>query len=186
LTFRTIAFMALVLALVSGGIYWFVSRPTAEERALLDFFDEFRHGKYEEAEDYTLNDDFYEMATSTKVRDTNGNEYIIGDYFPESKREILRHSIESYLRQHIARWKYLDLNTQRFEEDSEEAFVHFRVEIGIRDFTTGNIMGAVHEGRVEGTATMEMQDSQWRVKDFDFSLFSDEGMVLSNYLEQAH
>ena len=44
MTFRNVASLALILALISLGVYWFVSRPTVEERALMDFFKEFRGG----------------------------------------------------------------------------------------------------------------------------------------------
>lgn len=184
MTFRNVATVALVLALVSIGIYWFVNRPTVEEKALIEFFKQFRMGHYTEAQKLTENDDFYEMAASTTVRDTDGSEYLIGEYFPSNKAFILQMSIESYVRRHIARWRYLSMNTERVEDDYVK--VHFVIDIAIRDYTSGGgIMGVVHDGRVEGTAHMVGENGQWVVRKFDLNLFSDEGLVLSNYLKRA-
>jgi hypothetical protein len=184
MTFRNAATVALVLALVSIGIYWYVSRPTVEEKALIEFFREFRLGHYDEAQEMTVNDDFYEMAASTTVRDTDGSEYLIGDYFSGSRRFILEASIRSYVRQHIARWRYLSLETQRVEDNY--AVVHFRIDIAVRDFTTGGLLAPeVHNGRVEGTAHMVLENGNWVVRNFDLNIFSDEGLVLANYLERA-
>ncbi len=184
MTFRNVASLALILALVSLGAYWFISRPTVEERALMDFFKEFRGGRYDDAQEYTAGDDFYEMAASSSVRDNDGTEYLIGDYFPPSRKGILRASIETYVRMHIARWKYLSMETQRVEEGYSA--VHFRMDIGIREFTPASALtGIVHEGRVEGTAHMILEDGRWVVRNFEFSIFSDEGLNLSTYLERA-
>ena len=183
MTFRTIAFVALLAALVSVGVYWFVSRPTPQERALKEFFQEFRNGRYDDAEAYTAGKDFYTMAAKTSVRDTNGRQYLIGDYFPEPRREILRASIETYVKPHISRWKYLSLNTE--EMDTGCSAVHFRLELGIRDFSSGAILGETHNGRVEGTAHMRLENGKWVVEKFEFSIFSDEGLELATYLRRA-
>jgi hypothetical protein len=184
MTFRTIAFFALVFALISVGIYWFVNRPTVEEKALIGFFDEFKRGRYEESQAYTAGNDFWQMASKTSVRDTNGAEYTIGDYFPEQSRQLLQISIESYVKAHIAKWKYLFMDTQRLSET--ESVVHFRIEIGIRDFSGGNLLGETDEGRVEGTAYMKLNNGEWKVDRFDLALFSDQGLELAHYLEQGN
>lgn len=183
MTFRNVATVALVLALLSIGIYWFANRPTVEEKALIAFFNEFRLGHYDEAQEATVDDDFYEMAASTTVRDTDGSEYLIRDYFSGNRKFILEASIRSYLRQHIARWRYLSLDTQRVEDDY--VAIHFRIDVGVRDFTTGGLIGDIHDGRVEGTAHMVLENGEWVVRNFELNIFSDEGLVLSNYLERA-
>jgi hypothetical protein len=184
MTFRTVASIAFFLALCSVGIYWFLNRPTPEESALTNFFSEFKKGKYTEAELQTVGSDFWEMASETSVRDTTGAEYLIGDYFPESRKELLKISIETYVKAHIAKWDYLNMDTQRLSES--ESVVHFRLAIGIRDFSGGNLIGEVNEGRVEGTAFMQLTDDGWKIKRFELALFSDEGLVLAPYLEQAN
>ena len=184
MTFRNTALVALILALLAIGIYWLVNRPTIEEKALMNFFREFRMGHYPEAQELTEGNDFYAMAAATTVRDTDGSEYLIGDYFPPDRKFALEFSISSYVRQHIAKWRYLSLSTQRVEEGYTA--VHFRIDVAVRDFTAGGgLMGVVHEGRVEGTAHMVLENGEWVVRNLDMNLFSDEGLVLSNYLQRA-
>ncbi|HDS30188.1 MAG TPA: hypothetical protein ENN67_04005 [Firmicutes bacterium] len=183
--YKTIAFFAILLAVLSLAVYWYVSRPTPEEKALLDFFSEFKNGKYAEAQEYTANNDFYTMAAETSVRDTNGKTYLIGSYFPESQREILRYSIETYVRRHISKWKYTFMETAKMGTDS--SVVHFRLDIGIREFTTGEGMfGTAHEGSVEGNAFMVFQNGQWAIEKFELNLSSDEGLVLEKYLSMRY
>jgi len=184
MTFRNIATVALIVALLSMGVYWLVTRPTPEEKALKEFFREFRMGHYPEAQNLTSGDDFYEMAAATSVRDSNGTQYLIGDYFPPERSFVLQASIETYVKPHIAKWKYLSMDTQRIEDGG--SVVHFRIELAIRDFTTsGGLLGTVHDGRVEGTAHMALENGHWVVERFDLNLFSDEGLVLADYLSRA-
>jgi len=180
---RTVAFIAIMLALIGLGAYWFVTRPTPEETALKEFFDQFRKGNYTEAEQKTVRNDFYRMAADTSVTDTDGSKYLIGDYFPENRRGLLKISVETYVRPHITKWRYLSMDTQHLS-DTESA-VKFRIDLAIRDFTTGNLLGASHTGRVEGVAFMVHQSEGWRVQRFEFSLISDDGMRLAPYLNQA-
>lgn len=184
MTFRTAVSIAFILALLSVGVYWFINRPTPEERVMVDFFAEFKQGNYGEAEDYTAGSDFYRMAADTAVRDTSGAEYTIGDYFPESRKAILEISIETYVKSHIAKWKYLFMDTQELSETESE--VHFRFELAIRDFSGGSLLGVTNEGLVEGTAYMVLEEEVWKVERFDLALFSDEHLELAPYLEQAN
>lgn len=184
MNFRTAAFFALIFALLCAGIYWFINRPTVEEKALIGFFTEFKHSNYDEAEDFTVGSDFWRMASQTSVRDTGGNEYTIGDYFPETKKGLLQISIETYVKAHIAKWKYTFMDTERISDTESE--VHFKLEIGIRNFTGGNLLGEVDEGRMEGTAFMTLEEDGWKVERFELSLFSNEGLELAPYLEQAN
>ncbi len=181
MTYRTIAFYVILLALISMGIYWYVSRPTAQERVLREFFSEFRRSKYSQAEEYTCNNDFYEMAAESSVHDTNGSQYLIGDYFPPSQKGILQISIEVYVKRHIAKWSYTAMETS---ETGDE--VHFAFDLAIRDFTGGNAFVSTHSGTVEGTAYMVLQNGEWKVQRFDFRLRSDDGLILERYLEMAH
>jgi hypothetical protein len=184
MTYRTIAFFALLLALVGLAVYWYVSRPTPEEKSLRGFFDEFRRGKYAEAQEYTVGGDFYRMAADTSVRDTDGSQYVIGTYFPPNRKDILQFSIETYVRRHIARWKYLFMETTDMSDTS--SVVHFRIAISIRDFTSGEgAFGAVHSGTVEGNAYMTPVGEEWRLQKFELYLVSDEGLVLADYLSRA-
>ncbi len=186
MTFRNIASVALILAIVCGGIYWYVSRPTPEERALMSFFDEFRRSDYDEASEYTVGDDFHSMAAATSVRDSDGAEYTIGDYFPANRKAVLQIAIETYVRQHIARWKYLSMETENFTGNVDRALVHFRLEVAVRDYMTGEFIGAVlHEGRLEGNAHMVLEDGEWVVERFELNIFSDEGLKLASYLDMA-
>lgn len=184
MNFRTIAFFALMLALLSFGIFWFFTRPTPEERAMVNFFAEFKKSHYEEAEDYTVGSDFWRMAADTSVLDTDGQTYTIGDYFPESRKAILQISIETYVKPHIAKWKYLSMDTSRLTDT--DSTVDFRIELSIRDFTGGNRFGVVNEGRMEGIAFMIKENDDWKVERFDLTFFSDEGFELAPYLERAH
>jgi hypothetical protein len=185
MTFKTIAFGAFLLAVISLGIYWWVSQPTPEERALIGFFDQFRHGHYTEAQDYCANKDFYQVAAKTSVRDTDGSQYLIGDYFPASRQGVLQISIETYVRPHIARWKYLSFDTQILDESS--TVVHFQIDLSLRDFNSGDLLGGeIHPGKIEGTAYMKLALNEWKVERFDINVFSDEGLILSPYLRQAH
>jgi hypothetical protein len=187
MAFKITAYVALILALLTGAIYWFVTRPTSEEKALTAFFREFKMGHYDEAEELTTGKNFYAMAAATSVRDSDGSEYLIGDYFPENRSGILRFSIETYVRRHVVRWKYLSMETERFEGDENYAIVHFRIEVAIRDYTTGELLGAVlHEGRIEGIAHMDRENDRWVVRNFEFSIFSEEDLKLSSYLDMAY
>lgn len=182
--FRTTAAIAIVLAALSIGIYWFISRPTPEEKIVKDFFSEFKRSDYTGAQEYTLDDDFYEMAASTSVVDTDGAEYLIRDQFPPGRAFLLQAAVETYVRQHIAKWKYLGMDTQRLDENN--SVVTFRLEIGVRDFTDGDIMGSVHDGRVEGRAYMVKNSDDWAIEKFDLNIFSDDGFSLHPYLSQVH
>jgi hypothetical protein len=180
---RITSLVVIVVAVLGMGIYWLVTRPTPEETSLKNFFQEFRQGHYVEAEDITVGKDFYKMAAQTKVRDTDGKKYLIGDYFPESRKTLLQISVENYVKMHIVKWKYLRLDTQKLGEN--ESAVAFRIELGIKDYTGGDVFGDVREGRIEGTAYMKKEDDSWKVEKFDFALFSDNGLTLSPYLSQA-
>ena len=175
--------VAFVLAVVGLGSYWLLTRPTPEENALRGFFTEFRQGHYEEAQAFTVGDDFYKMAAATSVRDTDGTRYLIGDYFPENRSGILRMAIESYVRPHVRKWHYLSMDTQRLSAD--ESVVTFRLEVAIRDYTTGNLFGDTHEGRVEGKAFMKRENAKWVVEKLELNLFSDGGLKLAPYLKQV-
>lgn len=180
---KTTASIAIILALIGMGLFWFISRPTPEESALREFFREFRLGHYAESERFTYGNDFYNMAASTSVVDTDGAKYLIGNYFPESRKDLLRFSIETYVRSHIARWEYHEMSTQKLGENS--SVVKFRLEIGIRDFNSGEILGEVYSGNVEGTAFMIREENEWKIQKFDLYLFSDNGLILAPYLKQA-
>jgi hypothetical protein len=184
MTFRTIAFSALIFALLSVGIYWFVTRPTVEEKAVIGFFDQFKHGKYDDAQAYTVGNDFWLAAAKTTVIDSNGAQYTIGDYFPETKKALLKSSVETYVRTHIAKWKYLFMDTQVFSDT--ESVVHFRIEVGVRDWSSGSFVGETDDGRVEGTAYLKMENGQWKIDRFDLAIFSDQGLDLATYLEQGN
>jgi len=185
MTFKNIAGLALLFVLVALGIHWYINRPTIQDTVLTDFFHEFTDGSYIEATKYTAGDDFYKMAAATSVRDSDGTEYLIKDYFPESRSYLLQSAIETYIRPHIARWKYLFMETERLTETS--AIVHFRIEIAVRDYSGGDLLASViHNGRVEGNAHMELENGEWAITRFELNIFSDEGLVLSNYMEQAN
>jgi len=186
MTFKNIASVALILAIVSGGIYWYVSRPTPEERAVINFFNEFRNSHYDEAEEFTVDNNFHQMAMATSVRDSDGSEYLIGDYFPENRKAVLQIAIETYVRPYVTRWKYLSFETQEFTGNANMAIVHFRLEVAVCDYTTGNFVGSViHEGRIEGDAHMVRENDDWVVERFELNIFSDEGLKLAPYLDMA-
>lgn len=180
---RTIAFGAILFALISLGVYWFVTRPTPEETALKQFFHFFREGDYDEAEKYTIGDDFYRMAARTKIRDTDGTEYLIGDVLGETQQGILQNAIETYVKVHLRKWQYLGMETQRLTDTS--SVVKFRVSIAVMDYTSGNVLGESYTGRVEGTAYMTKEDKEWVIEKFDLNLFSDNGLLLKPYLVQV-
>jgi hypothetical protein len=184
MTYRTTAFLAFLLAVAGIATYWYVSRPTPEEVVFRRFWKEFRMSHYVEAQEYTLGDDFYRMAAQTNVRDTDGSEYLIGDYFPPTRKGILQLSIETYVKRHITRWRYLSMDTQRLSEDS--SVVHFRLDVAIKDYTSGDIFGQGYSGRAEGTAFMEIENGEWRIARFDLNLFSDDGLALAPYLARAY
>ena len=184
MTYRTLAFYVLLLAVISIAVYWYVSRPTPDEQALRNFFSEFRKGKYTEAQHYAVGNDFYSMAAVTSVRDTNGSEYLIGDYFPQSKAWTLQNSIEVYVKRHIAKWKYLSMESQDMGDNT--TVIRFRLELAIREFTGGSgPFGTIHDGTVEGNAYMQLENEQWKVEKFELTLISDSGMVLENYITRA-
>jgi hypothetical protein len=184
MTVRVTALIAIVIALLGLGIYWLINRPTPEEAALKEFFAQFKQGHYTEAEDLTAGHDFYKAAADTTIRDTDGKQYLIGQYFPESAREILRFAVEVDVRSHLTRWRYLGkMNTQRLDDNT--SVVTFRVDMTIRDFGTGNGFGAAYDGRVEGTAHMKQEEGKWVVEKFELNLFSDNGFKLSPYLNRA-
>jgi hypothetical protein len=189
---RTIAFGAILFALISLGVYWFVTRPTPEETALKKFFHFFREGDYVEAEEYTIGDDFYLMAAKTKIRDTDGTEYLIGDILHETQKEILRNAIETYVKPHLRKWEYLSMETQRLSMGRADivkydanSVVKFRVSIAVMDYTSGNVLGESYTGRVEGTAHMAKENDEWGIEKFDLNLFSDNGLLLKPYLIQV-
>jgi len=183
MTYRNYATTAILLALLSMGIYWFVTRPTPEETALKNFFREFRASKYIEAENFTSGTDFYQMAAKTEIIDTDGSKYLVENYFPPASKEVLRSCIELYVRRHVTQWKYLNIDTQEIADN--EAVVPFRIAISIKDYTSGNLLGEGHSGRVEGKAYMVNENGEWKVKKFELHLFSDDGMVLNKYIRQA-
>lgn len=184
MNYRTIAFYVLLLALISIAVFWYVNRPTPDEQALRSFFNEFRKGKYSDAQDYTVGNDFYNMASVTSVRDTNGSEYLIGDYFPANQKWALQNAIEVYLKTHISKWKYLSMESQ--DMGNGTTVIRFRIELAIREFTGGpGAFGTVHDGTVEGNAYMQLENDRWKVEKFELTMTSDDGMVLENYLNRA-
>jgi hypothetical protein len=183
MNYRTAAFIAIVIALVGLAAYWYTTRPTAEETALKAFFTQFRNGKYTEAEKLTARNDFYRMAADTSITDTDGSKYVIGKYFPETYSGLLRIAIETYVKAHITEWRYMGMETQHLS-DTESA-VKFRVDLAVRDFTTGNLLGASHTGSIEGVAYMVDESEGWKVQKFEMTLVSNDGMVLSKYLTQV-
>jgi hypothetical protein len=183
MNYRTTAFIAIMLALIGIAAYWFVNRPTPEEIVLKNFFELFRKGNYTDSEKLTARKDFYHMAADTKVTDTDGAKYLIGDYFPESYSGLLKIAIETNVRSNITKWQYLSMETQHLS-DTESA-VAFRVDLSVRDYTSGNLLGSGHSGRVEGTAYMVQESDGWKVQKFELTLVSNDGMKLAPYLHQA-
>jgi hypothetical protein len=184
MNYRTTAFIAIMLALIGLAAFWFVNRPTPEEKVLKEFFELFRKGNYTQSEQLTARKDFYRMAADTKVTDTDGAKYLISDYFPENRRDLLKIAIETYVKAHITKWRYLSMETQHLS-DTESA-VSFRIDLAIRDFTTGNLLGASHTGRIEGVAYMVKESEGWRVQKFEMTLVSDDGMKLAPYMRQVN
>jgi len=185
MTFKNISGLALLLVLIALGIHWYFTRPTIQESIVTDFFQEFRMGHYPEAQEFASGDDFYAMAAVTSVRDTDNAEYLISDYFPESRQFVLQSAIETFVKPHIAKWKYLHMNTENMDENN--AIVHFRIEMAVRDYTSGEFLASViHNGRVEGNAHMVLDGEEWSITRFELYIFSDDGIVLSDYLKQAH
>ena len=181
---RNTALIAILLAALSTGVYWLTHRPTPEETTLKNFFSEFKEGMYTDAQAYTLADNFYRMASDTTVHDANNNEYLIGDYFPPSRAFALQMAVETYVKPHIAKWKYLGMDTQKLDENN--SIVTFRLDLGVRDFTRGEVLGTVHTGRVEGKAFMRNDSGESKIEKFDLHIFSDDDLALEPYLEQAN
>jgi len=182
MSFRNLAYVVLLLAFASIGVYWWKTRPTIQETTLKSFFAQFRRGNYTAAQEYSVGNDFYTMAASTKVRDTDGSQYLIGEFFPPSRREFLQFAVETYTRPYIAKWRYLGMKTQKLTET--KSVVSFRIELGIWDYPPGSMASRVYEGTVEGIANMVLMEGKWKIENFELNLFSDEGLTLKPYLTE--
>jgi hypothetical protein len=177
------ASVAIVVAIIGLAVYWYVSRPTPEEKTLKEFFSDFREGDYSAAQALTVGNDFYKMASSTSVRDTDGKKYLIGDYLPASVSWALQSAVETYIKPHLVKWDYLSMDTQRIEPGSSA--VTFRVDLAVKDYTTGNAFGTNHNGRIEGVAHMKFEGDRWFLEKLEINLFSDDGLMLAPYLQQT-
>ena len=184
-TFRITATAVIFIALAGLAVYWYANRPTIQENVVKDFFNDFKKSDYNGAQEFTVDDDFYKMASQTLIRDSDGEQYLIGDVFPENRSALLEIAIESYVKQHIAKWRYLGMDTQKLNENSY--VVSFRLDIGVRDFGTGEFLAAtIHEGTVEGRAFMVKIRGSWEIQKFDLNIFSDDDLRLKPYLAQVN
>lgn len=180
---RNLPYILILLVVLGLGGYWYFTRPTPQEVVLKEFFTDFRNSDYKGAQEYTVGDDFYKMAAATAVRDTSGEKYLIGDYFPPGRAFMLQAAIETYVKRHISKWKYLFMETQDLGKDA--SVVSFRLELGVRDFTNGDVFGETHDGRIEGTAFMKMDGDEWQIEKFELNFFSDDNLSLKPYLSQV-
>jgi hypothetical protein len=142
-------------------------------------------GRYTQAEEFSVDNDFYSMAASTMIHDADNEEYLVGDYFPPNRAGALQVAIESWVRPYISRWKYLSMDTERLTDN--ESIVTFRIDIGIREFSGGQVFSPdIHSATVEGQAYMDLESEGWAIDYFDMHLFSEDGMTLEPYLEQVN
>jgi len=182
--FKHIAYLVVIVVITGLGLWWFLNRPTPQEVAVEGFFDHFRMGRYSDAEALTVNDDFFEMAISTTVKDTDGAEYEIRQYYPSARRFDMQYGIETWVRAHIAKWKMRSMETT--ELDDTHASVHFRLDLSIREFQgSSQPFGDIREGTIEGNVSMLNEEGQWVVEKFDLVLISDQGFRMADYLSRS-
>ena len=149
------------------------------------FIKKFQRGKYEAACEYCMDGSFYEVLNNSKVYDTDGVEIIWKKNVKLWSEEILRFSIETYVRPYLRRVEFTHLSTQRLD-DGATAVVHF-----LFDYTIHDLMGPganliapnVYRGYVEGDCYLKRSsDGSMVIERFELTIFNVEGMDLKRYL----
>jgi len=170
-------FFALIILAVFA--YWYFTRPTQQERAVTDFFDNIRRGNAQEASEYLINSHYGQFLFESVITDSDGNDLKKGIKNDAAYLDELAWSYIPAARGHVLRFDAESLQTQKPESDLDVAFVVFKYKFTVKEFFDE----PSHPGTVEGKMELRRIDKKWLIKRGDFKI-SIEGITIRNYWEE--
>jgi hypothetical protein len=177
-----------VIVVIIGVAGFFVIRyilglPTREERVVRNLMVEFKRGHYDRANDYCVDRSFFKAVDKSRVFDTDGAEIVWDRDSYEWNDEVLKFSVENYVKAYLGPIKFKRMSTQRLDNGAS-AVVHFLMEFTVNDYSEGSLLApVVYHGTVEGNCFLKRgADGNMLVERFEVKLQSFEGMTLKTYL----
>ncbi len=186
---RSTAYIKLIVIIaVVGVIAWLVIRyilglPSPQEKVLINAMTEFKRGRYDNLSAMCVDKSFYKVVDKSVVYDTNGSEIDWHAYDYTLSEASMREAVEIYVRANLQKFVFKSLDTQVME-DKVSAVVKFSADVVVADYTGGNLLAPVRrDGTLEGKCHLKLgTDGEWLIEKFEISLFSVEGMSLSEYM----
>ena len=175
---RTIFSIFLFVACIGVLIYWFVTRPTPQEKAITGFFDYIRLGNAEEAGKYLVNSSFGDFLFDSEITDSDGKSLKEGLKLDKGTLENLARDNIPYARGRVFKFVARHLQTQKSESDPTIAFVQFEYSFDIKEALDrpGN------PGTIKGAIECRLVNGKWLLKRGDMKI-SIVGITLRRYWE---
>lgn len=174
------SFILLICILGSVG-YWFFTKPTAQDKTVIYFFDELRLGNMQTASEYLVNDSYGRFILKSRILDSDGIDLKVSWGETEEQLETIARDNIPYARRAVYKFKVESIRTQRVKSDKNLAYVIFKINFGIKEGLDQPSIPA----KVDGTATVRKIDGKWKIESADFSIWI-EGRSIKKYVDYAN
>ena len=176
---RNIFGYILILAVLCTAAYWFLARPSPQERILESFFDELRRGDVDDADDYLLNNSYGQFIKKSNVIDSDGKdlkEGIHGWGVDENRLEELARSHIPLIRFQVPKLEVESSELQKEISNRNKSHVKFKIIFNIKEIIDQPSI----PGSCEGTAHFVRVNNKWLIENGDFH-FNIQGRTLKDY-----
>jgi hypothetical protein len=177
---RIFSFILLIFILGSAA-YWFFTKPTAQDKTVIYFFDELRLGNVQTASEYLVNGSYGSFILKSKILDSDGIDLKESWGETEEQLESTAREYIPYARGAVMKFDVESIRTQRVKSDKNLAFVIFKINFGIKE---GLDLPSI-PAKVEGTARMKKIDGKWLIESAEFSIWI-EGRSIKKYIDYVN
>jgi hypothetical protein len=168
----------LLICILGSAAYWFFTRPTAQDKTVIYFFDELRRGNVKTSADYLVNGSYGSFILKSKILDSDGIDLKESWGETEEQLETIARDNIPYARGAVLKFDVESIRTQRVKSDKNLAYVIFKINFGIKEGLDQPSIPA----RVEGTATLKKIDNKWLIESAEFSVWI-EGRSIKKYID---
>lgn len=164
----------LLFLIISVLTYWYLTRPTLQERTVTDFFDNIRRGNVQEASDYLINSNYGEFLINSKITDSDGNDLMSAIEKDPAYLDELAWTYIPAAKGHVFRFDAESLKTEKLSENV--SLVTFKYRFSLKEYFDE----PSRPGTIEGTMELQQVDKKWLIKKGDFKIFI-KGITLRSY-----
>jgi len=132
---KTQDYFSIALLLIVLGVigYWYYTRPTPQEKSVIQFFEHVRRGNPDLADDYLKDESFGDYILSSKIIDSSGKDLRkLWSDNPENLENNARAYIP-YAKGHVVKFDVEEISTQRERSVKDHAYVKFIFSFKIKE-----------------------------------------------------